>query len=106
MKIKTGDKVKVISGKDNGKISVVLKVLNAKNKVVVEGVNKVKKHIKPGKGNEQGGIIELEKPIDVSNVMFYNESLGKAVRIGYKFIDGKKYRVCKKTGDVLDLKKK
>lgn len=105
MKIKKGDKVKVISGKDNGKISVVLKVLNDKNKVVVEGVNKVKKHIKPGKANEQGGVIEFEKPIDTSNVMFYNESLGKAVRIGYKFIDGKKYRVCKKSGEVLDLKK-
>ncbi|HDQ88563.1 MAG TPA: 50S ribosomal protein L24 [candidate division WWE3 bacterium] len=105
MKIRKGDKVKVISGKDRGKISQVLKVLKDANKVVVEGVHVVKKNVKPGKVGEQGGIVEMEKPIDVSNVMFYNESLGKAVRIGFKFIDGKKYRICKKSGEVLDLKK-
>jgi large subunit ribosomal protein L24 len=103
MKIRTGDKVKVITGKDKGKVGEVLKVLKDKNKVVVEGVNKVKKHIKPGQLNEEGGIVELEKPIDVSNVMYFNDKLKKAVRIGYKFIDGKKHRVCKKTGDALDL---
>lgn len=106
MKIRKGDKVKVIAGKDKGKIGEVLKVIKAENKVVVEGVNKVKKHIKPGQLNEEGGIVELEKPIDVSNVMFYNEKLGEAVRVGYKFIEGKKFRVCKKSGDVLDLKEK
>ncbi len=102
MKIRVNDAVKVISGKDKGKISSVLKVLKTENKVVVEGVSIVKKHIKPGQASEKGGIIELEKPIDVSNVMYYNESLGKAVRIGYKFVDGKKIRICKKSGKTLD----
>ncbi len=104
MKIRKGDKVKVISGKDKGKIGEVLMVLKDDNKVVVSDVNQVKKHIKPGQLNEEGGIVELEKPIDASNVMYYNEKIEQPVRIGYKFIEGKKRRVCKKTGDVIDLK--
>lgn len=98
MKVRSGDKVKVISGKDKGKISTVLEVLKEKNLVVVEGVNKVKKHIKPGKGSEQGGIVEVEKPVDASNVMFYSEALGKASRIGYQLDGKKKSRVIKKEG--------
>ncbi len=101
MKIKKGDKVKVISGKDKGKVSVVLKVLKVKNKVVVEGVNVAKKHVKPGAVSKEGGIIRIEKPIDVSNVMYYDEKAKKTVRIGYKLIDGKKKRINKKSGEVL-----
>jgi len=104
MKIKKGDKVKVISGKDRGKVASVLKVLPDKNKIVVEGVGVVKKHVKPGAVSKEGGIVSVEKPIDVSNVMYYDEKSKKTVRIGYKVIDGKKYRISKKTGDVLDKK--
>lgn len=104
MKIKKGDKVKVITGKDRGKVATVLKVLPSENKIVVEGVNVVKKHVKPGTVSKEGGIVSVEKPIDISNVMFYDEKSKKTVRIGYKIIDGKKYRVNKKTGDVLDKK--
>lgn len=104
MRIKKDDKVKIIVGKDRGKIAKVLKVINSDNKVVVEGVNMVKKHVKPGAVSKEGGIISIEKPIDVSNVMYYDETSKKTTRIGYKVIDGKKYRVSKKTGEVLDKK--
>jgi large subunit ribosomal protein L24 len=104
MKIKEGDKVKVISGKDRGKTSTVLKVLKSENKIVVEGVNLVKRHVKPGTVSKEGGIISIEKPIDVSNVMYYDEPSKQTTRIGYKVIDGKKYRISKKTGDILDKK--
>ncbi len=104
MKIKKDDKVKILSGKDKGKVALVLKVLKSDNKVVVEGVNMVKKHVKPGAVSKEGGIISIEKPIDVSNVMYYDEKSKKTVKVGYKIIDGKKYRVSKKTGDVLDKK--
>lgn len=104
MKIKKGDKVKVISGKDKGKIASVLKVLTERNRVVVEGVGIVKKHVKPGTISKEGGIVSIEKAIDVSNVMYFDEKSKKAVRIGYKLIEGKKYRINKKTGDILDKK--
>jgi large subunit ribosomal protein L24 len=104
MKIRKDDKVKVISGKDRGKIAKVLRVLNADNKVVVEGVNVVKKHVKPGVVSKEGGIISIEKPIDVSDVMYYDEQSKETVKIGYKMIDGKKYRISRKTGEVLDKK--
>jgi large subunit ribosomal protein L24 len=101
MKIRTGDKVKIIAGKDKGKVSKVLRVFKEKDKVLVEGVNMVKKHIKPGKGVEKGGIANIEKPIHVSNVMCFDEKANQAVRIGYKIIDGKKYRISRKSGDVI-----
>jgi large subunit ribosomal protein L24 len=104
MKIRKGDKVKVISGKDRGKISSVLRVLKSDNKIVVEGVNMVKRHVKPGTVSKEGGIISIEKPIDVSNVMFYDETSKGTLRVGYKVIDGKKLRISKKTGDILDKK--
>lgn len=104
MRIKKDDKVKIISGKDKGKISKVLKVLRSDNKIVVEGVGVVKKHVKPGTVSKEGGIISIEKPIDVSNVMYYDETSKKTIKVGYKIVDGKKYRVSKKTGDVLDKK--
>lgn len=101
MKIHKNDKVKILSGKDKGKIGAVLKVLPLENKVVVEGINKVKKHIKPGAISKEGGIISIEKPINSSNVIVYDESAKKIVKVGFKVIDGKKYRVNKKTGDIL-----
>lgn len=104
MRIKKDDKVKVISGKDRGKIAKILKVLPLANKVVVEGANMVKKHVKPGTVSKEGGIISIEKPMDISNVMYYDEKSKKSIRVGYKVVDGKKYRVNKKTGEILDKK--
>jgi len=104
MKIRKGDKVKVISGKDKGKISSVLRVLPDRNQLVVEGVGVVKRHVKPGTISKEGGIVNVEKAISASNVMYYDDKGKKTLRIGYKVIDGKKYRINKKTGDVLDKK--
>src|SRR5687768_14452921 len=101
MKIQTGDKVKVISGKDKGKTGKVLKVYLDKNKVLVEGINIVKRHVKPGTVSKEGGIISIERPISVSNVMYFDEKAGAPVRLGTKIVDGKNYRINKKTGEVL-----
>jgi large subunit ribosomal protein L24 len=103
MKIQTGDKVKVITGKDKGKEGTVVRVHIKAGSVVVEGVNMTTRHLKATKERE-GGIIKLEKPINVSNVMLIDG--GKANRIGYKIVDGKKYRVAKKSGEVIKGKKK
>ena len=100
MKIKTGDTVKVIAGKDKDKEGKVLSVDKKTGRVVVEGVNMVTKHAKPSASNQQGGIINKEAPIDASNVMYVQN--GKATGIGYKVEDGKKVRVAKKTGEVID----
>ena len=102
MKIKKDDKVIVISGKDKGKIGKVLKVLPSRGKVLVEGVNIAKRHVKPGTISKEGGIVSIEKAVDVSNVMFYSDKDKRPIRIGYKFVEGKKKRVGKKTGEVLD----
>jgi len=103
-KIKKGDDVMVLAGKDKGKRGTVLKVL-ADNKVVVENVNMARKHQKPNpmKG-EQGGIIDKEMPIAVSNVGLYNPDTGKADRVGFKILeDGRKVRVFKSNGEVVDV---
>ncbi|WP_062349832.1 50S ribosomal protein L24 [Bacillus kwashiorkori] len=102
MHVKKGDKVKVITGKDKGKTGVILAAYPKKNRVLVEGVNIVKKHSKPSQDNPQGGIISLEAPIHVSNVMPLDPKTGEPTRIGYKVVDGKKVRVAKKSGTVLD----
>lgn len=101
MFVKKGDKVKVITGKDKNKEGVVLAAFPKKDKVIVEGVNVVKKHQKPSQAAPQGGIVEMEAPIHVSNVMVV-DSTGVAGRVGYKEVDGTKVRVSKKTGEVLD----
>ncbi len=106
MKLKKNDTVIVISGKDKGKKGKVLAILTDANKVLVEGVNKVKKHIKPGKVSKEGGIISVEKPITVSNVMYFDTKLGKPSKLGFKVVDGKKYRINKKTGDTVEEPKK
>jgi large subunit ribosomal protein L24 len=104
MKIRKDDKVKVITGKDKGKEGKVLKVLTKDSKIVVEGVNVVKKHVKPNTvgQNKEGGIVSIEKPISISNVMYVDEESGQTIRIGYKIIDGKKYRINKRTGEVIE----
>jgi len=97
-KIKKGDTVKVITGKDKGKEG---KVIAAKDgKVIVENVNTVTKHSKPSQANPQGGIVHQEAAFDVSNVMYVSK--GKPSRVGFKFVDGKKVRYAKATGEVID----
>ena len=100
MKIKKGDMVKVIAGKDKDKEGKVLAVNHKNNTVVVEGVNMLTKHTKPSAANQNGGIIHQEGPIDASNVMFLHK--GKATRVGFKMDGDKKVRIAKKTGEVID----
>jgi len=101
-KIKKGDTVKVIAGKDKGKEGKVISVND--NKVVVEGVNEITKHAKASQANPKGGILHQEAPIDMSNVMYVHK--GKTTRIGFKVEEGKngskKVRVAKSTGEVID----
>ncbi|MFC6180670.1 50S ribosomal protein L24 [Lactiplantibacillus daowaiensis] len=102
MLIKTGDKVRVISGKDRGQEGTVKKVISDKNRVVVEGVNKIKKHQKPTNVNPQGGIVDVEAPIDASNVMFLDPSTNEPTRLGVRREDGKRVRFAKKSGKDLE----
>ena len=101
MKIRKGDKVQVISGAYKGTVADVTRVLPKENKVVVEGVNIIKKHMKPTQADPDGKIIEREAPIHVSNVMAYDSKAKKASKVGYEVRDGKKVRVYKKTGNVV-----
>ena len=101
MHVKKGDKVVVISGKDKGKQGVILEAYPKKDRVIVEGVNIVKKHSKPSQVNPQGGIISREAAIHVSNVMPIDPKTGTPTRVGYKVTDGKKVRVAK-SGESLD----
>ncbi len=102
MKIKKGDTVKVIAGKDRGKTGKVLKTYPKDNKVVVEGVNIQTKHAKATR-NTAAEIKHIEGPIDASNVMYYDTKAKKASRVGYTVDkNGKKVRVSKKTGNVID----
>jgi large subunit ribosomal protein L24 len=101
MNIRKDDQVEVIAGDDKGtsaqrRVAKVLRVLPEKNKIVVEGVNRVFKHLKPSAKNQQGGRLSKEMPIDVSNVMLYCSSCGRGVRVGHRFTDeGRKQRYCK-----------
>jgi large subunit ribosomal protein L24 len=101
MHVKKGDKVRVISGKDKGKTGVILSAYPKESRVLVEGVNIVKKHSKPSQANPQGGINNQEAPIHVSNVMPIDPKSGNPTRVGYQSVDGKKVRVAK-SGEVLD----
>ena len=98
MKIKKGDSVLVISGKDEGRKGKVIKTLPQKRKVIVEGMNIKKKHVRPKKTGEKGQIVETSAPIDVSNVKLICHKCGKPTRVGYKISGDKKYRMCKKCG--------
>ena len=100
MKIKKGDLVKVIAGKDKDKEGKVIAVNKSKNTLLVEGVNMITKHTKPSMANQQGGIVHQEGPINVSNVMLIHE--GKATRVGFKMEGDKKVRFAKATGKVID----
>ena len=106
MKIKKGDKVKVITGHYKGTIGEVLAVMPKENKVIVEGVNLMKKHLKPTQANPDGVIIEKEAPIHVSNVMAYDSKAKTASRIGFQVEKGEKVRVFKKSGNVVNGGKK
>ena len=97
-KIKKGDTVQVITGKDKGREGKVTAVKNGK--VIIEGINMVTKHTKPNQANPQGGIVEQPAPIDISNVMYVSK--GKPSRVGFKLEDGKKVRFAKATGEVID----
>ncbi len=101
MKLKKGDKVKIIAGADKGKVGTIQKVFPKANRVVVDGVHTVKKHQKPSQSNPEGQIIEMYAPVDASNVALYDEKAKAIVKVGYKVVDGKKVRVNKKTGKAL-----
>ncbi len=100
LKIKKGDLVKVIAGKDKDKEGKVITVNVKNNTLLVEGVNMITKHAKPSMANQQGGIIHQEGPIDASNVMLIHE--GKATRVGFKMEGDKKVRYAKSTGKTID----
>ena len=100
MKIKKGDMVKVIAGKDKDKEGKVMAVNHEANTVIVEGVNMITKHAKPSAANQNGGIVKQEGPIDASNVMYIHK--GKATRVGFKMDGDKKVRFAKSTGEVID----
>jgi large subunit ribosomal protein L24 len=101
MKIRKGDTVQIISGADAGKVGRVIKAYLDRDRILVEGINIVKKHTRPSQDNPQGGIIEKEASIHVSNTLLM--AGGKPTKIGYKILeDGKKVRVAKKTGEVID----
>lgn len=97
--IKKGDNVIVIAGDDKGKKGRVLEVIVKKGRAIVEGVNIIKKSTKPTAKYPQGGIVELEAPVNISNLSLIDPKSGKATRIGYKFVDGKKVRYSKKSGE-------
>ncbi|MBU2488963.1 MAG: 50S ribosomal protein L24 [Proteobacteria bacterium] len=102
-RIKKGDRVKVVAGKERGKIGQVLKILNDGEKVIVENLNKIKRHQKPGGANRQGGIIEREAPIQASNVMLMCGKCVSAVRVKHRMLeDGKKVRVCGKCQEIME----
>ena len=102
MHVKKGDKVMVITGKDKGKTGVILAAFPKKDRVLVEGVNIVKKHVKPNQLNPQGGIVSQEATMHVSNVMLMDPKSGEPTCVGDKEEDGKKVRVAKKSGAVID----
>jgi len=98
MKIKKNDQVLIISGDDKGKKGKVLKAIPSAGKILVEGVNLVKKHVRPKKGGEKGQTVKTAKPISLSKVKLICPKCGKGARMGYEIKDDKKYRICKKCG--------
>ena len=99
LRIKKGDRVRVLTGKDRGKEGVVMRVLPRDNKVIVDGVNVAKKHQKARSATSQGGIIDKDMPIPVPNVAVLSPSDGKPTKVGYKVLeDGSKIRICRRTG--------
>ena len=101
MKIKKGDQVVILSGDDKGKNGEVVKAMPKEGKVVVQGVNLVKRHTKPSQ-TTPGGIVTKEAPINVSNVALVDPKSGKATKVGYKEVNGMKVRIARKSGEVID----
>ena len=102
LKLKKGDTVIVLSGKDKGKQGQIIQAMPKKGQVVVEEINKVKRHTKPSLKAPQGGILQKEMPLDACKVMLVCPSCNKPTRVGHKQVDGKNLRVCKKCGEVVD----
>jgi large subunit ribosomal protein L24 len=103
MKLRKGDSVVVLTGKDKGKKGQITKVIPTERKVLVGGINVVKKHTKPSKMNPNGGIVSMEKPIASSNVAILDPKTDQPTRVGYKVLaDGKKVRFAKKSGEIID----
>jgi large subunit ribosomal protein L24 len=101
-KIKKGDRVIVLAGKDKGRQGQVIKVLPKEDRLVVAGVNMVKRHTRPSQGDPQGGIKNKEAALHISNVAFVDPKSGEPTRVGFRIEDGKKVRVAKKSGEVID----
>ncbi|AIL65586.1 50S ribosomal protein L24 [Rickettsiales bacterium Ac37b] len=102
IKIKKGDRVQVLSGKDKGSKGVVKKVMPKSNKVILEGINLVKKHVRPSM-KSSGGIITKEAPIDVSNVAYIDPQTNLPTKVAYKILDdGRKARIAKRSGEIID----
>ena len=102
-KIKLNDQVEIIAGKDKGMVGKVIKAFRDTDMVIVEKVNMIKRHTKPNMVNQQGGIVEKESSIDVSNVMLLCPKCSKATRVGFKILDdGAKIRICKKCGESVE----
>jgi len=101
LKIKTGDTVKIVAGDHKGTEGKVLRVDREKNKAIVEGANMVSKHEKPSATNPQGGIVQKEAPIHISNLSLIDPKSGDATRVGYELRDGKKVRFAKKSNEVI-----
>jgi large subunit ribosomal protein L24 len=103
MKIRKGDTVKVVSGNDKGKTGKVLKTFPEVTRIIVEGVNLVKRHTRPSQRNRKGGIVEKEGSIHVSNVMLFDNRVSNVTRVGYRLLnDGTKVRINKKSGEIIE----
>ena len=100
--VKKGDTVIILSGKDKGKQGKIIQAFPKKSQVLVEDVNKVKRHTKPSVKSPQGGIIQKEMPLDVCKVQVICPACNKPTRIAHKFVDGKNSRICKKCGEVIE----
>jgi large subunit ribosomal protein L24 len=98
MKIKTDDQVLIIAGNDKGKKGKVIRSIPDKKRIIVEGIALVKKHVKPKKSGQKGQVVSAPRSINISNVELVCSKCGKATRVGYEIVEGKKYRVCKKCG--------
>lgn len=101
-RIKKNDSVMVIAGKERGKTGKVLRVFPAQDRALVERLNMVKRHIKPRSPQDSGGILEKEAPLHLSNLMLVDPQDGRPTRVGFKIVDGRKMRVSRRTGNVLD----
>jgi large subunit ribosomal protein L24 len=103
MKLKKGDTIKVISGNDRGKVGRILKVFPETNRIIIEGVNLIKRHTRPTQKNRKGGIIEKEGPVNASNVIFFDTRSNTVARLGHRILaDDKKVRINKKTGEIVE----